>query len=251
MHLRQAHGREMSICTDGEFTVSAKGQSWCFEVKDVARFYWREGSATIQFEYLTDGSEDLLAFWLIHIVVPLWFTLEGTGEFFHACSVEIDGAPIMFTAPSMGGKSTLTEYFLRRGHGLVSDDKVAIVEERGKFLAIPSHPNHRPYRRFEDLGIRVDSFCSKSAQIGAVYNLRRVAPDEAVQITEVVGHRKFAVMRPSYLFDFGALRERRLAFTAAMADSLSIYEVDLPWSLEKLEEVYDGICDHFSQRENC
>jgi hypothetical protein len=56
-------------------------------------------------------------------------------------------------------------------------------------------------------------------------------------------------MRPSYLFDFGELKARRLAFAATMANSLPFYEVDLPWDLERLEAVYDGIRDHFEARE--
>lgn len=246
----RSHGRELSICSSGEFGAGEAGQIWCFTVGEVARFCWRGGETKIQFEYLADGREALLAFWLIHILLPLWFTVEGKYEFFHACSVEIAGAPVLFTAPSMGGKSTLTDCFLRKGHGLVSDDKVAIVEDDGKFVAIPSHPNHRPYRRFEDLGQRVKKFFPGKAAIGAVYSLRRVGPDEDVRITEVLGHRKFAGMRPSYLFDFGNLKERRLAFTAAMANCLPLYEVDLPWDLERLEEVYDAICDHLVRLEN-
>jgi hypothetical protein len=249
VQLYRSHGRELSIRSGGDIAESARGRPWCFEVKDVARFRWRGGGETIHFECLADGNEETLAFWLIHIFLPLWFTLEGTYEFFHACSVEIDGTPVLFIAPSMGGKSTLTDFFLRKGHGLVSDDKVAVVEDEGTFLAIPSHPNHRPYRRFEDLGKRVDRFCARRTPIGAVYSLKRAGPEADVRITEVVGHRKFAGLRPSYLFDFGGLKEKRLAFTAALANGLPFYEVDLPWNIEKLEEVYEEIRDHFTGRE--
>jgi len=239
----QSHGRELSICSSGELGASDAGQSWCFRVGEVARFCWRGGEAKIHLEHLAEGREDLVAFWLIHILLPLWFTVEGKYEFFHACSVEIDETPVLFTAPSMGGKSTLTDYFLGKGHALVSDDKVAVVEESGDFLAVPSHPNHRPYRRFEDLGKRVDRFHDKKSAIGAVYHLKRIGPDGRVRIREVAGHRKFAGLRPSYLFDFDSLKKRRLAFTAAMANRLPFFEVDLPWSRERLGEVYEAICE--------
>lgn len=244
--LAQSHGRELAIYSNRDFGDSTEGQSWCFLVEDVGSFHWRGGCAKIHFEQLAGGSEELLAFWLIHIVLPLRFTVEGRYEFFHACSVEINDTPVLFTAPSMGGKSTLTDYFLSKGHGLVSDDKVAIVNESGEFFAVPSHPNHRPYRRFEDLGKRADRFFDKRAAIGAVYKLKRVGPDEDVHINEVLGHRKFAEIRPSYLFDFGDMKERRLVFSGAMADSLPVYEVDVPWNLEKLEEVYVGIREQFN-----
>ena len=63
-----------------------------------------------------------------------------------------------------------------------------------------------------------------------------------MKIREVGGHRKFAALRPSYLFDFGLHKERRLSFTAAMANRLPFYEVDLPWRIKRLEEVYREIC---------
>ncbi len=66
----------------------------------------------------------------------------------------------MFIAPSMGGKSTLTDFFIQQGHGLISDDKVPTVIENGQFLAGGSHPYHRPHRRFEELGYHVDNFIS-------------------------------------------------------------------------------------------
>ena len=241
----QGHGRDFFILTDRQFAPSSAGQNWCFQVKDIARFYWTGGEARIEYEPLEGASEDLLAFWLVHIFLPLWFTLEGTYELLHACAVEIGGKTALFMAPSMGGKSTLTNYFIGKGHALVSDDKIAVIKEHGRFLAVPSHPNHRPYRKFEDLGNRVDKFASKASPIGSGFYLRRAEPGAPVEVNEIEGHRKFAVMRPGYLFDFDFLKKKRLEFLADMASKVPFFELSMPWSLERLDDVYVAVCNQY------
>ena len=62
--------------------------------------------------------------------------------------VEVDEQPILFIAPSTGGKSTLGDYFLKQGHPMLSDDKVATFLHEDEFWAVPSHPHHRPFREF-------------------------------------------------------------------------------------------------------
>lgn len=246
----QGHGRTLSIFTDRKFDKSSAGQPWCFEVEGVAKFYWIGGDTSIQYDVMADEEDKLLAFWLIHIFLPLWFTLEGHYEFIHAGAVEIDGEPVLFMAPSMGGKSTLTDYFLQQGHGLISDDKVAIVKEQERFLALPSHPNHRPYRQFEDLGKPVDNFLQKTLPISAIYYLRSAEPEASICINEIVGHRKFAGMRPSYLFDFDFLKVERLEFLAELAGAVPFFELSVPWDRGRLGEVHDALCSHHAVSNN-
>ena len=152
-----AHGRNVYLYSNRPLDGSAKGQPWCYEVKDVVRFYWQGGGRTIFYELAEQGNAGLLSFWFIHLLLPLYFTLEGIYDFLHAGAVEVGGNPILFIAPSMGGKSTLTDYFIREGHPLVSDDKVATFIENSQFMAVGSHPYHRPYRRFEELGYYVNN----------------------------------------------------------------------------------------------
>ena len=240
------HGRKLVLFTDRELAESANGQPWCFEVADVVRFRWIGGAEEIQFERLTECTDQLLAFWLIHIFLPLYFTLEGRYEFIHACSVEVSGSTILFTAPSHGGKSTLTDYFIKQGHTLVSDDKVATWMKDEICFAAPSHPNHRPYRQFEDLGYRVENFDPEPRQVGAIYALQRVESDADVGIEEITGHRKFAVVRPSYLFDFAFFREKRLEFMGRLLGGVGVYRVSVPWDMQRLREIHDRIVTHMT-----
>ena len=157
-----AHGQEWFILySDREFNGSEVGQPWCYEVQDVVTFYWVSGERTIYYELNEEGDANLLSFWFIHLLLPLYMTLENMYDFLHAGAVEVDGKPIFFIAPSMGGKSTMTDYFIKQGHTLVSDDKVPTFIQDEKFIAVGSHPYHRPYRKFEELGYRVEKFTTE------------------------------------------------------------------------------------------
>ena len=68
---------------------------------------------------------------------------------------------------------------------MVTDDKVATFHGQGTHWAVPSHPNHRPYRKFEDLGMRVDRFNPRARPVDAVYRLVRAEPGAAVSIRAV------------------------------------------------------------------
>lgn len=239
-----SHGREVTLCTDRELGDSQPGQPWRFEVADVVAFDWAGGGNEIVYRRSETCTDELFAFWLIHLFLPLYFTLESVYEFIHAGAVEVGDETILFIAPSHGGKSTMTDFFLGQGHSLVSDDKVATFVEKETYWAVPSHPNHRPYRRFEDLGMRVDSFDTEARPVHAVYRLVRADPDADITIREVRGHGKFADMLPNFLFNFSHLGARRMEYLARMAGAVPLYTVDLPWDLERLGEVYRAILEH-------
>lgn len=241
--LGSSHGRKLQLYTDLDMGLSVPHQHWCFEVSDVVRFHWIGGAGRISYERLSQGASKLVAFWLIHIFLPLYLTLEAVYDFIHACAVEVGGHTILLTGPSHGGKSTLTDFFLRNGHALVSDDKVATYVERGRYFAVPSHPSARPYRQLEDLGRRVENFVSEARPIDALYALWAVESGDPVDIEEVSGHRKVARLLPSYLFSFPFLKARRLSYLAQMVSAVPVFRVAIPWDLARLSEVYDAICE--------
>lgn len=242
--LGTGHGRELQLHTDRELSLSEREQPWCFEVGEVARFRWLGGSDRITFERLPKGTDQQLAFWLIHIFLPLYFTLEGRYEFIHASSVDIEEHTVLFTAPSHGGKSTLTDYFVQQGHALVSDDKVGTYREGEQYFAVPSHPGRRPFRKFEELGYRTENFSPRRRNIHALYNLYAVEPAADVQIEEIRGHQGFTQVLPNYLFNFRFLQARRLQYLGAMLGVVPVFRVAVPWDLDRLADVYRAICAH-------
>ncbi|MHC3994485.1 hypothetical protein ACXWTF_06610 [Thiomicrolovo sp. ZZH C-3] len=239
-----AHGRNVYLYSDRLFDGSDYGQPWCYEVKDVVTFYWVGGERTLYYELQACGSAALLAFWFIHLVLPLYFTLEEMYDFFHAGAVEIDGKPILFIAPSMGGKSTLTDYFIRQGHTLISDDKVATFIESGHFIAVGAHPYHRPYRKFEELGYHVTDFMTDFSPISAFYVLEKADAGAAVMIEEIKGFHKFEALLPNYLFLFSFLKAKRLKYLSTLLNQVRVYTITVPHDLDRLSEVHNAICTH-------
>jgi hypothetical protein len=202
------------------------------------------GESVIGYQLHENGCWPLLVFWFVHIFLPLHLTLERGYDFIHAAAVEVDRRPILFIAPSTGGKSTLGDYFLKQGHPMLSDDKVATLLRQGQFYAVPSHPHHRPFREFEVLGYPVKPFAVLARPIHAFYVLGSAGPDADVEITEVAGFRKFEELLPSYLYNFRFLQEQRLRWLAQLADQSLVFRVSRPWNLARMHEVYEAVCIH-------
>ena len=214
-----AHDRNVYLYSDREFDGSEVGQSWCYEVEDVVKFYWTGAERTVYYELGEKGDVDLLAFWFIHLFLPLYMTLENRYDLLHAGAVEVEGKPSFFIAPpSMGGKSTMTDYFIRQGHPLVSDDKVPTFIQDGKFMAVGSHPYHRPYRKFEEFGYRVEKFTDSFKPIHAFYELEGVDGDADISVEEVKGFAKFDALLPNYLYMFSWLKPQRLRYLISNAE---------------------------------
>ncbi len=238
------HGRKVYFYSDRLFDSYEMGQPYSYEVKNVVTFYWRSGEETIYYELCEQGDSNLLSFWFTHILLPLYLSLENLYDFLHAGCVDVDGATIMFIAPSMGGKSTMTDFFIRRGHGLISDDKVPTLFEEGQFLAGGSHPYHRPYRRSEELGYYVQNFIPQFKPIRAFYLLEAVGVEGDVTVTEVRGAGRFNILYPNYIYNFHFLQQKRLHYLAGILNTTHVFNITVPWDFARLEEVHDIICSH-------
>jgi hypothetical protein len=242
-----SHGRQLILKSDRAISVPLPGQKWRFEVRDVVTFEWRTGSSTLNYRLCEKGTLELVAFWLIHVCIPLYQSLEENLDFLHAGAVEMKNGTVVFVAPSMGGKSTTTEYFVRRGHSLVSDDKLGTFVAEGRFMAVPSHTRYRPYRKFEDLGFKAREYLERPGHISAIFALNRVAPGDPIRFREIAGFRKFNRLMPNYIFGFPHMQARRLEYLAGLVNRVPLFELDVPNDLGRMEEVYEAVCDHTGQ----
>jgi hypothetical protein len=241
---REAHGREIRLLTGGDPVRPSVGQEWLFEVNEVARFCWRSGQTAVFHQLLHKGNAGLLTFWFVHLLLPLYLTLEQRYHMLHASAIELDGKPVLFLAPSMGGKSTLSGHFVQQGHPLISDDKVPAAIAGALYLVGGSHPYHRPLRRNEELGCRVERFSPEFRPVHTLYLLQRCAPSGPVSVEEIVGFRKFAAMLPNQLFSLDLYREQQLNVLSHLLNQSRLYRVALPWSKARLPEVYDAVRTH-------
>jgi hypothetical protein len=242
--LFSSHRRDLFMHTDRPLAPSTAGQPWSMEVRDVVSLSWTGGEPVISYQLHDEGTPELLVFWFVHIFLPLYLCLERGWDFIHAAAVEIDERPVLFVAPSTGGKSTLGDYFLKQGHPMLSDDKVPTFLNQGDYWVVPSHPHHRPYREFEVLGYPIENFAAHAAPVHAFYVLEAGEPDSGIEISEVSGFRKFENLLPNYLFGFRFLQEQRMRWLAQLADRSLVYRVRRPWTLDRMHEVYEAICAH-------
>jgi len=239
-------GRDTFLRTDRPFATKQKEQPWAFEVRSVVTFFWYSGKSVIYYIPHESYSTELLKYWALHILLPMHFTVEERYHYTHAGAVELAGKGILFIADSFGGKSTMTNFFMKQGHTMVSDDKVAIVEEKGELFAVPSHPYHRPYRKMEDLGDRVANFSASPLPVHAVYALEKGGKSAQVSIKEVKGVEKFLSLRTSSEMNLFFQKPLRFEHLTNMAKSLPLFKVAVPWDMERLADVYDAIVQHSS-----
>jgi len=223
--------RTVFLGSDRGHRSTRTGQRWLYEVEGVVRFGWESGSRKIVYMPLEHFTERLLRYWALHMVVPIFLAIEGACNFLHAGAVEIAGQTVAFLAESFGGKSTMTDYFLRQGHPLITDDKLAVVERDGIFYGVPSYPWHRPYRRLEDLGLPVDNFAETPKPLRRLYSLDRREPDAPVGIERLEGVEKFAVLGSAAEFTLSFLKPEQFTFTTRLAKELELYRVATPWRL--------------------
>jgi len=219
---------------DEEFT-------WALEIKDVVTLIWDASDKKIIYVKEKNYTPQRLCFWIFHTFFPIVLELEHIYRILHVGSVEIEGKPVLFSAFSFGGKSTMTDYFIKQGHTMLSDDSLAIDKRGDAYYAIASYPFHRPYRELETLGYPVKKFATEPKPLHAVYLLEKSEPNAKVEITDVKGIEKFKAFHYSSFIDFSFMKQERFSFFTEMSKHVPVYKVKVPWNLERLEEVYKAI----------
>ena len=96
-----------------------------------------EGSAVWAKWPETSSLEDAATF-LLGPVLGFLLRLRGI-TCLHASAVVLDGRAVVFVGDAGAGKSTTAAAFARRGHPVLSDDVVALVEREGAFHVLPAY----------------------------------------------------------------------------------------------------------------
>lgn len=234
-------GQEVCYYSKVPFEEADKNFSWALEIKDVLTLVWDADTRKIIYTKGENYAPKRLRFWVYHTFFPLVLELQRMYRILHVGSVEIEGKPVLFSAFSFGGKSTLTDYFIQKGHTMLSDDSMAIDKFGETYYAIASYPFHRPYREVETLGYPVENFATEPKPLHAVYLLEKSEPDAAVEINELKGIEKFKAFHYSTFIDFDFMKKERFEFFTEMAKQVPVYKVKVPWDLQRLGEVYKAI----------
>lgn len=239
--------RNVTLATDRQFTVPSNDQRWIFTVENVISFAWETQSGKISYRFLAEATEDIFRFWLYHIVAPIYFSIGQVYKFLHAGAVEIEDKSVLFMAPSHGGKSTLTDYFIQRGHPLITDDKMATFERDGVYYAVPSHPYHRPFRTVEVLGNLCENPATQIRPIHAIYILEKSEPDAQITIRVLKGVEKFSRLHEGGEMNFSFFTPQYVTYLAGLANRVNVFAITVPHDMERLSEVYDMITNHTLQ----
>jgi hypothetical protein len=216
-------------------------RAWAMYVEDVVDMAWLPSEDAIVYTRRKDFTPQRLRYWLYHTFLPVLVRTEGIYEILHVGSVDVGGKAVMFAAPTHGGKSTLTDYFLRRGHALLSDDTLAVDTRIEGFSAVPAWPFHRPYRKLETLGEPVSRFVNRPLPLSTLYRLELCKADAAVRIEPVKGMRKLHIVREASFIEISFLERASFAFQSRFAAAVRCATVRVPHALERLEEVYEAI----------
>ena len=240
----QVQGRKIILSSNNIFDQSECCALFTIHIDNVVTFSWKKKSKTIMVYLYSDTNEYLFKYYVLHTFSLFYFTVEQKYHFLHAGSVAIENDSILFVADSFGGKSTLTDYFMKRGHSLISDDKVVVKKMNGQFYAIPSFPYHRPYRKIEDLGFYVKSFSTEIKHIHAIYELSKARSDAVIEIIELTGIEKFIALRYASELNLPYLKDKRFDYLMRIAKETPVYRIVIPWDLKRLPDVYEAIMKH-------
>ena len=229
-------GREISFCL--------APSSFIFNVKNVLSFECFTETNEVFYQLHKEGTEELLKYWFTHTLLPIYFTIANTYYFLHAGAVRVNSKTVLFMADSMGGKSTTTDYFIQKGHTLVSDDKVGTFEEDGMFKLVSSYPYHRPYRKFEDLGLKVTNFEENVTNLDIIYMLDVNETHKVVTIMELKGLEKVGLLIRGTDIRLPILQKEKFAYITKLANATPVFRIQIPKNLERLNEVYSEIMKH-------
>jgi hypothetical protein len=224
-------------------------RAWAMYVAGVVDMAWLPSERTIVYTRRNDFSPERLRYWLYHTFLPLLVRTEEIYEILHVGSVDVGGKAVMFAAPTHGGKSTLTDYFLRREHALLSDDTLAVQTRPDGFYAVPAWPFHRPYRKLETLGEPVRRFAQRPLPVATLYGLELSQADDPVRIVPVNGMRKLHIVRNASFIEISFLQRASFAFQSRFAADVRCAVIRVPRALERLEEVYEAILRYESAEE--
>lgn len=223
---------------------SSNLESLGLEVENVLSLIWQKSSQSIRYIKGKHYSPKLLEFWIYHTFFPIILSLEREYKVLHVGGVTLKEKAVLFSAFSFGGKSTLTAYFLKKGHEILGDDTVAIAKINHIYKAIASYPYYRPYRETETLGDTIENFLQSPIPLQAIYHLKSVDKNANVSIRTLYRNEKFQVLHHTFFIDFDFLKKEYFTFVGNISKEISVYEISIPWDLTRLEEVYQAIITH-------
>jgi hypothetical protein len=211
--------------------------------------------------------------YLLGPVLGLLLRLRGV-VCLHASAVRFGGQSIAFLGSVGAGKSTTAAAFARRGHAVLSDDIVALVESEGLFLVMPAYPHlclwpdsvnalygsPEALPRFATdwekrrlaLGQAGTCFESRTLPLGAIYILGDRRPDPAPYVESVAPQDALlSLVTETYankILD-RELRAREFALLGQLVTKVPIRRIYANEDTARLEDLCNLIREDFATLE--
>lgn len=238
--------------------VRVTGNRILVRIGGFANFDLRPADGLIVCRCLTIVPDELLRYWFIQQILPLYLLWNATAEFLHGMAVSVNAGvsgSMGFLGDSHAGKSTLLNFFLSRDHTLVSDDHLAI--SRGNYLdVLPATPYYRPYRAGEDLGHVADNFSPAPTPLKRLYLLEPTFAYADIEVIELQGVKAIEALLPHIQYNlhnpglpqlFPLVAERFTGLNRLIRQ-VPVKRLHVPRDLNRLPEVYDFIQNDLASR---
>ncbi|MFN0111298.1 MAG: hypothetical protein ACKVZH_20740 [Blastocatellia bacterium] len=199
---------------------------------------------------------------------------RGNQMMLHAAAVGINGGAVAFIGETGAGKSTLTSSLCRAGFQLLTDDGLLVVEEAGRFWAVPGYPSVRLWPaslpeifseeiRSTDVAHYSDkqrvgaeqaafSFAMERMPLRRIYLLRpREEEDErGIAIMPISPREAFnECFNSVFRLDFRdrALLTEQFTMTARLVERTPVFALSFPHDFSQLSAVRASLLTHLDQ----
>lgn len=240
-------GRPLRLRVNGDLEIG-----W----DDICRFRMGVGRSLIRCSRGSDGNPEDVRDWLLHYALPLLLVSEGRRQFLHGSAVCVGHQAVGFLAASGGGKTTLGEYFVERGHSLLADEKLGFVACAERADAVPSTPFYRrgeAHARWQ----MVTNFTAAPAPLARLYVLVPAKPEAVPAVAPVPAREAaFELARRCEFQLPGRVRQRlqlppfQMTCFQACADlaaAVRVCRLTVPRDRMRLPEVYDAVVDDLAR----
>jgi hypothetical protein len=185
----------------------------------------------------------------------------------HASAVAIGGCAVAFVGPAGAGKSTTAAIFAQRGCAVVSDDIVALTEDRDTFQVLPAYPHlclwpdsvgmlygspDRLPRFVPDWEKRCLAagrgelkFAQRALPLGVIYLLQERTSDPIAQVSSVPLSAAFmALVANSYATKIldREMRANEFDVLSRLVPQVAIYSLQAPRNVDGFDDLYDRVC---------
>lgn len=241
-----------------------------FQQARVADYYvWPDRIVCHQHD---EAMTDLVELYFLSLLMGFW--LESAGSVvLHASAVSVDERAVVFMATNTAGKSSLATSLMLAGHGLLTDDLLAVSLADLPTPSAIGHPGFPQMRMWPDLVDHflgdhqrlsrvlpdtekrlvpvggpggLGSFCSRARPLSRLYlPQRRDETDGGIRIERIPpGEALIELVRESFLstvLEKTGLHQKRFSRLTSLAGRIPMATLSYPSGLDRLPAVADGI----------